>query len=155
MRALIVLSLVVACLLMVVPMDFHWRAYRPEFVVLLVIYWSMFAPQYFGLLSAWLVGLGVDILEFAPLGYNAMGLLLVSYIAYLVYQRTRNYVIWHQAVWIFVLVGVFQLFSHWLGGFLGLNIDRPLLLVAALLSALLWPLLVVLMGRVTLHFRLS
>ena len=155
MRWLIGLSFLLAFVLMVIPVGFQWRSYRPEFVVLLVIYWSMFSPQHFGLASAWLAGLFQDLLELAPLGLNAMGMLLISYISFLVYQRIRNYVVWHQAAWIFVLVGVFQLFSNWLGGFIGRTIDAPLFLVAALLSALIWPLLVISMGRIVIRFRLS
>lgn len=154
MKGLIISSLLIAFLLTVAPIELSWRSYRPEFVVLLVIYWSMFAPQYFGLVSTWLVGFCLDILEFVPLGYNSMGLLLISYISYLVYQRMRNYVIWHQAVWVFVLVGIFQLFSNWLGSFIGRTSDNPLFLITVLSSALVWPLLVVVMGRITLCLRL-
>ena len=155
MKALISLTLVVAAVLMVIPLGFQWRWCRPEFLVLLVIYWSMFTPQHFGLLSAWCVGLFQDLLELTALGFNALGMLLISYSAYLVYQRIRHYVLWHQALWIFVLVGAFQLFSNWLGGFFGNTVDRPLFLIAAVLSACIWPFLVVFMGRLTIRWRLA
>ena len=154
MRWLIALSLLFAFILMVMPIDFQWRAYRPEFAVLMVIYWSMFAPQHFGLTGAWCVGIFQDLLEMSPLGLNAIGMLLVSYISFLVYQRIRSYVLWHQAVWIFVLVGVFQLFSNWLGGLFGKMMDSPVFLLAAVFSGFLWPLLVVVMQNLMVRFRL-
>lgn len=154
MKWLIALSFGLAFILMVMPIGFQWRAYRPEFVVLMVVYWSMFAPQHFGLTSAWLIGLFQDLLELSPLGLNAIGMLLVSYISYLVYQRIRNYVLWHQAVWIFVLIGIFQLFSNWVGGLVGRTIDGPMFLVAAIISSFLWPLVVVLMRNLTVRLRL-
>ncbi|MGH1487447.1 MAG: rod shape-determining protein MreD [Cellvibrionaceae bacterium] len=154
MKTLITVTLVIAAILMVIPISFQWRWCRPEFLVLLVIYWSMFTPQHFGLVGAWFVGLFQDLLELTPLGFNALGMLLISYIAYLVYQRIRNYVLWHQAAWVFVLVGVFQLFSNWLGGFFGKTVDSPIFLIAAVLSACIWPFLVILMGRLTIRLRL-
>jgi rod shape-determining protein MreD len=154
MRTLLILSFLVAFVLTVIPIGYGWRWCRPEFVVLLVIYWTMFAPQYFGLMAAWCVGLCVDLLVLSPLGFHAIGMLLISYIAHLVYRRIRNYVLWQQAMWIFVLVGVFQLFSNWLGGFFGKSSDSPVFLIAAVLSSLLWPLLVISMGRLLVHFRL-
>ena len=136
------------------PLSYGWRWLRPEFIVLLVIYWSMFAPQFFGLLSAWVVGSLMDLLYLSPLGFHALGLLLISYFSYMIYRRIQNYVLWHQSVWIFILVGVFQLFSNWLGGFFDRSADTPLFLIAALLSGLIWPMVVVLLERLQVSFRL-
>jgi rod shape-determining protein MreD len=154
MRALIAWSFMLAFVLMVVPMSFQWRWCRPEFVVLLVIYWSLFSPQYFGLSMAWCVGLFQDLLESTLLGFNALGILLIAYICHLVSQRMRHYVLWHQALWIFILVGVFQLFSNWLTGFMGPMLNSPAFLLPALISSFLWPLLVVVMRYLQLKFRL-
>lgn len=154
MRLFIVASFLVAFVLALIPMGIEWRWFRPEFVVLLVIYWSMFTPQHFGLGSAWLAGLMQDIIELSPLGFNAIGMLLISYISFLVYQRIRSYRLWHQAGWVFVLVGVFQLFSNWLGGFFDKAADSPIFLIPAVLSGFLWPLLVVSLNRMTLRLRL-
>ena len=155
MRVIIILSFLVAFLLTVFPISSEWRWCRPEFVLLLVIYWSMFAPQYFGLLATWFVGICLDILQFSPLGFHAIGLLLVSYASVFLYRRIRNYVLWHQALWVFFLVVFFQLFSHWLGSFYGKVASSPVFLISTILSSLLWPLLVIFTGRLLEHFRLS
>ena len=154
MKALIVISFIVAFVLMVVPVSADMRWFRPEFVVLLVIYWTMYEPQHFGLGAAWLVGFAQDLLELSALGLNAMAMLLVAYISHLVYRRLRNYVSWHQALWVFVLVGVFQLFANWLNGLVGESADSPVFLLSAIASGFLWPFLVVVMWRLRAYFRL-
>lgn len=154
MRVLIAVSFLFAFLLVVMPLSEDLRWWRPEFVVLLTIYWCLYSPQYFGLTSALFVGLCQDVLELTPLGFNALNMLVIAYICHLVYQRIINYRLWHQALWVFVLVGIFQLFANWLGGFFGNSSPTPIFLVTAVLSGLLWPLLVVLMRRVLLSFRL-
>ncbi|MEO0442701.1 MAG: rod shape-determining protein MreD [Pseudomonadota bacterium] len=154
MRSLIGMSFVCAFVLMVVPISYQWRWCRPEFVALLIIYWTLYAPQNFGLVAAWGVGLCQDLLELVPLGFNGLGILVIAYIVYMVHQRIRNYMIWHQSLWVFVLVGVYLLFSNWLGSFVGRTVDRPVFLLSAVLSALCWPFLVVLMSRLAVRFRL-
>ncbi|MGH1441004.1 MAG: rod shape-determining protein MreD [Cellvibrionaceae bacterium] len=154
MKFFITISFVIAFVLMVIPISHDLKWCRPEFIVLLVIYWTMYAPQHLGLGTVWLVGLFQDILELSFLGLNAIGMLLIAYILHLVYQRLRNYVFWHQALWVFVLVGVFQLFSNWLNGFMGYSADSPVFLLSAVFSGLLWPFLVILMGRLQVYFRL-
>ena len=155
MIRLMVLSFLVAFVLMAMPMGFEWRWYRPEFVVLLVIYWSMYTPQYFGLTAAWLMGLGLDLITFSPLGLHGLCTLLVAYIAHLTHQRMRNYVLWHQGVWMFILVGVYHLLSHWLTNFLGYAQATPAFLISALLSGFIWPLVVVLLARLQIVWRLQ
>lgn len=152
MKALIAASFIVAFTLMVIPMSPDLRWCRPEFIVLLVIYWTMYAPQHFGLGTVWLLGLFQDVLELSLLGLNAIGMLLIAYILHMVYQRLRNYVFWHQALWVFVLVGVFQLFSNWLSGFMGYSASSPVFLLSAVFSGLLWPFLVILLGRLQVIF---
>lgn len=153
-RILIVTSLLSAFVLAVFPVGHEWRWCRPEFVALMVIYWSMFAPQYFGLLAAWGVGLYLDLLLLSPLGLHAVGLLLIAWLSPMVYRRINNYMLWHQAIWVTMLVALFQLFCRWLGSFFGQFADTLVFLIAALLTGLLWPLLVLLMNRLLVYFRL-
>lgn len=155
MRILIVSSFLMALVLMVIPLAGMWAWLRPEFCILLVIYWCIYFPQQFGLISACLVGLVLDLIEMSPLGFNVLGALLVAYICHMVYQRVRNYVLWHQGVWVFVLVGLFELFSNWLGGFYDRAIDTPYFLAAAVVSGLLWAPLVRLFEQLQIRLRLT
>lgn len=155
MRTLIVCSFLLAYILMVIPLSGMWSWLRPELSILLVIYWCIYFPQHFGLLSACLVGLGIDLIDMSPLGFHVIGVLLVAYICHMVYQRVRNYVLWHQGVWAFVLVGLFQLFTNWLGGFYDRTTEAPYFLVAALVSGLVWVVVVKVLNYVQIRWRLN
>lgn len=156
MKLFILISFIAAYLMMVLPIDAGLRWWRPELIVILVVYWTMFEPHHFKLLGAWLAGLFQDLIEMGTLGIYAMSMLLVAYIIHLVYQRLRNYVLWHQAVWIFVLVFIFQLFSNWLNGLFTANVTAsPKFLIASFVSCLFWPLLVILIERIKFYLRLS
>lgn len=154
MRSLMIISIIFALFLSVVPVPFEWRLWRPEFLAIIVVYWSMYYPQHFGLLPAWSCGILLDIIELSPLGYNALGLVVIAYISQLSYQRIRSYTLWQQAGWVFVLVGIYQLISNWASGFFNKDSDTPEFLVAAAITAFLWPLVVVCFRTVNLRYRI-
>lgn len=155
MKVLIAISFCLGFLLMVIPINFESRGLRPEFIVLLVIYWSMVTPQHFGLLSAWFVGLLSDLLEFSPLGVNAIGMMIMAYLAHMFYPRIRHYVFWHQSLWVFMFVTVFSIYSNWISGLVSGRENSFSFLLTALTSALLWPMLVLMLKAVQMRFRLS
>lgn len=155
MRTLMVISIIVAVLLSVVPLPFEWRLWRPEFLAIIVVYWLMYYPQHFGLLSAWSCGLLLDVVELSPLGYNTLGLVVIAYISQLSYQRIRSYSLWQQAGWVFILVGVYQLISNWASGFYNKSADTPEFLVAAAVTAFLWPLIVVVFNTIKVRYRIA
>ena len=149
MHLSIIGSLILAFVLSVFPIDPEWRWLRPEFVVLIVIYWLVHEPQYFGLYVAWWVGLLQDIIQLDILGPNALLLSTVAYICQLFYRRIQNYGIWQQSGLIFVLIGVHSFFNHWINGLTDSDVSTPAILVNALITAFLWPLVVYLFKSLT------
>lgn len=139
-RWLIVASLLLAMLLAIYPLPLDWRWWRPEFVLLLIIYWVLVLPENMSLTLFWLLGLSQDLIEGTPLGQHALGVVIVSYICLQSYQRVRNYGLWQQACWIFVLVGISQLTANWVYTMAGGRAPGLYFLYPALTSALLWPL---------------
>jgi rod shape-determining protein MreD len=96
-----------------------------------------------------------DLIEFSPLGINAIGMMLIAYTANIFYARIQHYVFWHQSLWVFVFVAAFGFYSNW---FIGIFVDRDgngLFFVAALTSAIIWSPLAVLMKSIQIHLRLT
>ena len=140
------LSLTIAMLLSVFPLPLNWAWFRPAFVALVVIYWSIVLPQHFSVGAAWLVGLIQDLVHYSVLGQHALALMAVAYVCSLSYQRIRNYALWQQSAWVFVLVGIHQLFWNWVHSLKGTAASPLFFLLPALVSALVWPIILVLLG---------
>jgi len=153
-RWMMLASVLLALLLAVYPLPGVGPWMRPEFVVLLAIYWVMVLPQAAGPGLIWLVGLFQDVVEGAVLGQHAFALVVIAYICQLSYQRLRNYALWQQAGLVFVLVGIHQLLGNWVYSLSGGTSKSLLFLLPAFTSALCWPLLVVGMNRLRFHYRL-
>ncbi len=137
----IVVSFIVAALLLVLPLPESMAYYRPEWMALFLIYWVMALPHRVGLITAWIVGLFVDVLEDSLLGLNALVLALVAYLALSLYRRLRMFTMLQQASTIFILVGLHQLVSFWVLTVSSQNTSPNLMfLVSAFTSAVIWPL---------------
>ena len=133
-------SFLLALILSVFPMPYDLRWWRPEFVLVVVIYWMLFMPLNISLVFVCALGLFQDLLESVPFGQHSLGLVLVSYICILSYQRVRNFSLWKQSCWVFVLVGIAQLTDNWVQGMAGRALSGIAFLYPALTSALVWPL---------------
>jgi rod shape-determining protein MreD len=153
----ILLSLAVAMLLMVVHLPTEQPAWlgwlRPSWPTLVVFYWVMALPHRFGMISAWITGLLLDVLYADPLGVNGFCLAALTYVTWSFYERFRMYSLIQQSAVVFVLVlggELVRQFGQWL--------DRDGLpgwwiLLPALTSTLVWPLVAALLGSV--RYRLA
>jgi len=152
---LIVISLLCGLLIAVFPLSQEAAYLRPEIVCMLVVYWVMHSPQHIGMLFAWSAGLVQDVVEVTVWGAHALALTVLAYICLLSYQRIRNYSVWHQSLWIFVLVGTHQVVVNWIQGLAGYRSPAQLLILPTVMSALCWPLLVFVIQRIRQRYRLA
>lgn len=156
MRYLIACSMVFSLLFSVIPLPFEWRWWRPELMVLVVIYWVTYTPNQFGLFMAWLCGLLLDIVGLSLVGYHSVGLVIIACISHMTYQRVRSYALWQQMVLVLVLSVLYQLVCNWMSVLVdNKQIGIGLFLTNALITASLWPVLTIILGNIRLRFRLG
>lgn len=148
------ISLLLALLVAVYPLSPAVSVYRPELLCLVVIYWALYSPHQIGVGVAWCLGLLQDLVEDAVWGGHALALALVAYIGAMSYRRLRTYSMSQQAFWIFVFVGIHQIFVNWIQGLNGYAAPARYLIASALVSTVCWPLLVLLMRIVQQRYRI-
>lgn len=141
----ILLSLLVAAVFAVLPMSRDIAWWRPEWLLLVLVYWSIALPHRVGLFTALAAGLILDVLEGAVIGQNMLALGAVVSIAQLMYQRLRLFSPPQQALVLFVLAGIHQLIVQWVQGLQGVGAASFVFLLPAVSSALLWPLILILL----------
>lgn len=146
-------SFAIALLIAIYPLSTGYSGLRPEFVCLLVIYWLISAPQYFGVFFSWMIGMAQDLIEGIVWGGHALALSIVAYICMVAYQRIKSYSLWHQTLWVFVLVGFHQVTVNWIQGLAGYRATPADLILSTIVSALFWPPLYLGMGRLRLRYR--
>ncbi len=154
-RGIIAATLAIAIWLSVIPLPDWARWARPEWVALATIYWVIALPHRIGIGSAFFAGLILDVVEGAPLGENAFALAIVAYLALILYQRMRMYAFWQQSGIVFVLVGLNQLLCHWVQTLTTKVVPTMLFLLPALVSALLWPTVLLLLRKIRRQFAVT
>ncbi|WP_008294465.1 rod shape-determining protein MreD [Congregibacter litoralis] len=149
----ILASLLFAAVLAVIPLTRALLWWRPEWILLVLVYWTIALPHRVGLVTALVVGLFVDVMEGAVIGQNMLSLSVVVTLAGLMYQRLRVFTLVQQSSVIFLLAGLHQLITQWLQGLQGGAVPGFGFLFPALSTALLWPLLMPLLRELRRSYK--
>lgn len=149
----IVLTFVIGFMLTMVPLPDWGDAIRPQWVVLVLIYWCIALPDRFGVVTAWFVGLLLDVGQGALLGQNAMALAFVSFLAIKLHLRIRVFPLWQQAMSIFLLVAVYQMLILWIKGIVGASIHGWSYWLHSMFSMFVWPFVYVTLRALRRYYR--
>lgn len=114
--------------------------WRPAWIGLVVVYWVLRAPETFGVITAWVLGLFVDVLRADILGMNALAMGLVAYLVLAAHQRLQMFPLAQQSLMVFVLIGLAQMVVHFLLQLVGQGGGGFGYLLPAATSGLVWPL---------------
>ena len=142
---LMLLTILVAMFLSIIDMP-NWSLWaRPEWVLLVIFYWVLAVPERFGVFTAAGIGLIQDALTASMLGRHVLAYSLVVAVVLITHKRLRMFDVWQQAGVIFVLVGIERLISFWFDVLSGQNPSGLWFLFPAMISALIWPWLMVIL----------
>lgn len=135
----IIATLLVAAWLTLLPLPDVLAFFRPQWLVLVLIYWAIALPHRIGAFSGFALGVFTDVLLGSPLGQHAMAMALVAWLAQAMHKRMRVFPPLQQCLVVFLLVGVSIMVTYLLQGTAGRALYSPLLMqLGAFASALLW-----------------
>ncbi|HVC00638.1 MAG TPA: rod shape-determining protein MreD [Steroidobacteraceae bacterium] len=150
-RTPVLLSALIGLTLAIIPLPDAIDALRPDFLVLIVYYWSIESPSSGGLTLAFVAGLAIDVTRGVVLGEHALALTLTAAWAMHLRLRLRVFSILQQALTIFALLGAYQFILFWVDGATGYPVTVWSRWLAPIVGALTWPLIVATLSR--LHER--
>ncbi len=142
-----VLSLAATLMLAVVPLPDLIAPLRPDWVAVVLLYWSLMAPRHFGLLTAFWMGIALDTLSGALLGQNALALLVVVYLAEKFHLRLRVFPVSQLAITVLLLLGLYEFILFWVDGMAGRTVPLVERWLPPLTGTLVWLALYVLFDR--------
>jgi rod shape-determining protein MreD len=156
---LILLTIALAMVLAIFHVPESWPQWlgwlRPAWLAMVVFYWVMELPHRLGLISAWVIGLLLDVLYADPLGLNGFLLAAITYVVWRFYERLRMYSIVQQCVVVFLLVLATESLRivvqdvAWSRGW-SWGVILP-----ALMSMLTWPFVYLVLQRARLQVRVE
>ena len=135
----IYLSLLVALVLMILPLPDWAQIYRPNWMALVLIYWSMALPKRVGLWFAFFSGIILDTSLGTLLGQHTLALVVIVSLNLNFYQRIRVLALAQQAIYVFVLLLVNQVIIAWVEGILGRATPLLAFFSGPFIGMLIWP----------------
>jgi rod shape-determining protein MreD len=150
----ILLTLLIALIASITPMPLTVDIFRPDWVLIVLVYWCLALPTKINVITAWVMGLILDILLGSVLGVHASAMALSVYIVVVNFQKIRNFSVWQQALIVGVLAAQYHLVVFWLQRFLSDVVFSPNYLYPVVTTVVLWPWIFFLLRRVRRHFRI-
>ncbi|MFC6441194.1 rod shape-determining protein MreD [Bowmanella sp. JS7-9] len=154
-RQVIFITLLVALILEMMPMSSTVSSFRPDWVLLVLCYWTLALPTRVNVGIACLCGVILDVLLGTVMGVHGLAMSLVVFVMASNYQRFRNYSVWQQAFIVGVVSALYQLVVFW---------TQHLLTDIYFLYSYLWPVVFnmvfwiwvfPLMRRIRRHYRVK
>ena len=105
----IAISLIIALTLNFLPFPQHVLLFRPDFVALTLIYWSINHPHKVGMSVAFMMGLLMDVGNTSILGQHALAYCIVIYLTLVLGRRLRIFNLFQQAPQIGLILLVMQI----------------------------------------------
>jgi rod shape-determining protein MreD len=117
------------------------QAWLPDVLAVVMVFWTVYQPRRVGMVTAFVLGLALDVHESALLGQNALSYVCISYMAIFIHRRIQWFPLREQTLQVlplFVVAATLEwatrlivqdAWPHWSQ------------LLAPLLQTALWPLL--------------
>ncbi|WP_432455993.1 MULTISPECIES: rod shape-determining protein MreD [unclassified Agarivorans] len=154
-RGTILCCHLIALILAIIPLPLVADAFRPDWVLLGVFYWTIALPHRSNVGSAFLVGFILDILLGSTLGVRALAMSIVAYLAATNFTRLRNFSVWQQALVVAVMVALAKLVVFW-AEYLVLDIHLPEgYFYPVITSAVAWPWIFLLLRKLRRQWKIT
>jgi rod shape-determining protein MreD len=128
-----------ALLLTVLPLPEWARAYRPQWVSLVLIYWCIALPHRVGVGAGFSIGIVLDALTSTLFGQHALGMSLTAFLAGQLHARIRVFPLWQQALVILIFLLAEHLLTLWVVMATSQTSPNPHYWSIPIIGAILWP----------------
>ena len=152
-RLAVIATLVVALMLTFVPMPGSAVAFRPDWVALALVYWTMMRPRTWSVGSAWIIGLLLDVGQGTILGQHALALTVIVFVTSRFHLLMRVFPMSQLTATVFALLALYQFLLFWVNGVAGIDASTTRYWGPVLSGTLLWPLVAGTLNGVRLHLQ--
>jgi rod shape-determining protein MreD len=146
-RLTLLATALAALVLSAVPLPHVLDLLRPDFLLLIVIWFALMLPRAGGLVTAWMAGLALDAFHGIVLGENALAFVVVAFVVHRFHLRMRMYPLSQQALVVLFLLLLYQFLMFWIDGVTGHPLNAWVRWLPVLTGTLLWPVLTVFLGH--------
>ncbi len=137
----VIVTILLALMLTLVPLPEALDPLRPDWVMLILIYWAMTAPSSYNVGSAWVIGILLDVAQGTLLGQHALALCVVVYITIKFHLLMRVFPLLQLTATVFALLALYQFLLFWINGVAGVTASAIDYWASVITGAIVWPFL--------------
>lgn len=141
----VAISILVAMLLTLAPLPAWAAPFRPDWIALTLIYWSMNLPRTYGVGVAWLIGIFLDVAQGTLLAQHALALSLIAYLTVKVHLQMRVFPMSQMAATVLALLALYRFVLFWINGIAGVEVPAVSYWGPVVTGAIIWPLVATLL----------
>lgn len=123
--------------------------FRPDFMLVVLLYWLLRAPNLCNVGTAWVAGLLVDLATGSLLGQHALSFTITAFVAILYQRRLVLFSSWQLAGYVFILLILERLLILLLKLFAGNENPSWHYFWPVLTGLILWQLMIIIFGGLT------
>ena len=145
------MSVLAALSLTIMPMPAVAESFRPDWVMLMLIYWAIVAPQKYSVGTAWLIGIVMDVAQGTMLGQHALAMCLIVFVTIRFHLQMRVFPLPQLTLTVMAMLSVYQFLLFWINGVAGVTAPATVYWGPVITGTLVWPALSMFMNG--LRFR--
>lgn len=154
-RWIIWLLLFVGILLQIMPWPSSIYMIKPNWLLLILVYWLIALPHRIGIGSAFFIGIIMDLFLGSVLGVHAFAFSIVAYLVVFKFQLVRNLALWQQLLIVVFLSICYDFCLFMLKIFIDHSITvTPILFISDAVNGMLWPWFFLLLRYIRRRFRI-
>jgi rod shape-determining protein MreD len=150
---IILSSFIIAYMLTSMPLPSWALNWRPAWVAIVLIYWSLALPERVGIGIAWISGVFLDVQQGTVFGQNAITLTIIAYVIIKIHKRIRVFPLAQQALIVCSLLLFTQMLTLWFRAMMGFSPQDWTYWMPAFTSMIIWPWLFIILRDIRRKFH--
>jgi len=135
----VIVTILIALMLMMIPLPNWAESFRPDWVMLILIYWAMMLPRTWSVGYAWIIGIVLDVAQGTLLGQHAVALCFIVFITVRFNLLLRVFPVSQLTATVFVLLALYQFLLFWINGVAGVTAPAIDYWAPVISGTVIWP----------------
>lgn len=152
---IIYLTFFVCLVCAIFPLPILFNAFRPDWMLLVIFYWSIALPHRVNIGHAFVLGLLLDLLLGSVLGMHGLLFSLLAYVTCINFQRFRNFSLVQTTLLIGLFIFIAKLSLYLLASSMQELVLHRHYFWSIFTSMIIWPWFFLLMRHLRIRFKLS
>lgn len=148
------ISVFVALVLTVVQLPAFLFYFWPDWIAIVVAYWSLRTPTRVGPFVAFVIGTLLEVLFVRKFGVLGLGLATLAFLVNSASQQLQALSVWQQMISIGFFIAIFKLLTGWLSGMVSEFTITPEYWYSITGSVLIWPFATILLEELRRALRI-